>query len=56
MSTPFRYPPLAYGSRFGSTLERGIFYASQELATAFAESAVTAKPRVSVENNKAEQR
>jgi hypothetical protein len=38
--TPFRYPPLNYGSRFGSTLERGIFYGSAELTTAFAETAV----------------
>jgi hypothetical protein len=38
--TPFRYPPLRYGSRFGSTWERGIFYGSCELKTAFAETAV----------------
>ncbi len=38
--TPFRYPPLPYGSRFGSEFERGIFYAAMELETAFAESAV----------------
>ncbi len=38
--TPFRYPPLRYGSRFGSEFERGIFYGALELATAFAESAV----------------
>ncbi len=40
LMTPFRYPPLPYGSRFGSTYERGIFYASVERTTAFAESAV----------------
>ncbi len=28
IKTPFRYPPLAYGSRFGQKHERGIFYAS----------------------------
>ncbi|MEE4190683.1 MAG: RES family NAD+ phosphorylase [Halieaceae bacterium] len=38
--TPFRYPPLRYGSRFGSEFERGIFYGALELETAFAESAV----------------
>ncbi len=38
--TPFRYPPLEYGSRFGSQYERGIFYASTSLRSAFAESAV----------------
>lgn len=38
--TPFRYPPLDYGSRFGSTFERGIFYGSKELETAFTETAV----------------
>ena len=40
LMTPFRYPPLRYGSRFGSTNERGIYYAASELQTAFAESAV----------------
>ncbi len=38
--TPFRYPPLRYGSRFGSEFERGIFYGALALETAFAESAV----------------
>lgn len=37
--TPFRHPPLRWGSRFGSRDERGIFYASKELETAFAEVA-----------------
>lgn len=40
LTTAFRYPPLPYGSRFGSSTERGIFYGSKELETAFAESAV----------------
>lgn len=40
LMTPFRYPPLRYGSRFGSTWERGIFYGSCDLKTAFAETAV----------------
>lgn len=39
LRTPFRYPPLMYGSRFGTTLERGIFYGSLRLETAFAETA-----------------
>ncbi len=37
--TPFRHPPLRFGSRFGSQLERGIYYASIERETAFAEVA-----------------
>lgn len=37
--TPFRYPPLPYGSRFGGRSHRGIFYASLTLATALAECA-----------------
>lgn len=40
LMTPFRYPPLDYGSRFGSTFERGVFYASENKITAFAEHAV----------------
>ena len=38
--TPFRYPPLLYGSRLGGQWERGIFYGSAEWQTALAESAV----------------
>lgn len=37
--TPFRYPPLRHGSRFGRRSERGIWYGSEALATAFAEIA-----------------
>lgn len=37
--TPFRYPPLRYGSRFGTRTERGIFYGSASGRTAFAEVA-----------------
>ena len=37
--TPFRYPPLKYGSRFGSRAERGIFYASRQAQTCMAEVA-----------------
>ncbi len=37
--TPFRYPPLRHGSRFGSRRERGIWYGSIERRTAFAEIA-----------------
>jgi hypothetical protein len=39
ISTPFRYPPILNGSRFGSRLYRGIFYASLEEQTALAETA-----------------
>jgi hypothetical protein len=39
LSTPFRYPPLAHGSRFGRRHERGIWYGSTERRTAFAEVA-----------------
>ena len=35
--TPFRHPPLRYGSRFATRVERGIWYGSKELATSFAE-------------------
>ncbi|MCO4098337.1 RES family NAD+ phosphorylase [Gemmatimonas sp.] len=37
--TPFRYPPLRHGSRFGTRQEPGIWYGSSNLATAFAEVA-----------------
>lgn len=37
--TPFRYPPLKYGSRFGSTIEQSLWYGSLDLETAFAEVA-----------------
>lgn len=37
--TPFRYPPLRYGSRFGSTFEPSLFYASKHVSTALAETA-----------------
>lgn len=37
--TPFRYPPLAHGSRFGRKTERGIWYGSTDRRTAFAEVA-----------------
>ena len=40
LMTPFRYPPLEYGSRFGSQWERGIFYGAKEQETALAETAV----------------
>jgi hypothetical protein len=39
LSTPFRYPPLVHGSRFGRRHERGIWYGSTERRTAFAEVA-----------------
>ena len=39
LATPFRYPPLPYGSRFGSRFEPGLFYAARTPATTLAESA-----------------
>ncbi len=39
LATPFRYPPLAHGSRFGGRRERGIWYGSESQRTAFAEVA-----------------
>jgi hypothetical protein len=39
LSTPFRHPPLRNGSRFGTRLERGLFYASMQVDTALAEVA-----------------
>ena len=37
--TPFRYPPLPYGSRFGARHEMGVWYGAESLRTAFAEVA-----------------
>ncbi|MGH7898147.1 MAG: RES family NAD+ phosphorylase [Candidatus Binatia bacterium] len=39
LATPFRYPPLRRGSRFGTRHERGIWYGAEALPTAFAEVA-----------------
>ncbi|HLU64829.1 MAG TPA: RES family NAD+ phosphorylase [Kofleriaceae bacterium] len=39
LATPFRYPPLRYGSRFGRRHERGIWYGSLAVPTALAETA-----------------
>jgi hypothetical protein len=39
LTTPFRYPPLRHGSRFGTRAERGIFYASEHPEAALAERA-----------------
>jgi hypothetical protein len=39
LTTPFRYPPLRHGSRFGRRHERGIWYGAENLSTAFAETA-----------------
>jgi hypothetical protein len=39
LSTPFRYPPLRHGSRFGSRAERGLWYGAVLSRTAFAEVA-----------------
>lgn len=39
LATPFRYPPLKKGSRFGSRSERNLFYSSLEIETAMSEKA-----------------
>ena len=39
LTTPFRYPPLRYGSRFGTRAQRGIWYGSVGQRTAFSETA-----------------
>ncbi len=39
LSTPFRYPPLPHGSRFGTRHERGIWYGAERVRTVFAEVA-----------------
>lgn len=39
LSTPFRYPPLRWGSRFGTREEPSMLYGSDEIPTALAETA-----------------
>ena len=39
LATPFRYPPLPWGSRFGRRFEPSLFYAARGLDTVLAESA-----------------
>jgi len=39
LATPWRYPPLRYGSRFGQRTEPSLFYASFGVSTALAETA-----------------
>ncbi len=39
LRTPFRDPPLKYGSRFGTHLEPSLFYGSASITTALAETA-----------------
>lgn len=39
LSTPFRYPPLKHGSRFGTRSEPSLFYGSLETRTVLAEAA-----------------
>lgn len=39
LKSPFRYPPLSWGSRFGSVFEPGIFYGACAVTTTLAESA-----------------
>jgi RES domain len=37
--TPFRYPPLSHGSRFGSATERSLWYGAERIETSLAEKA-----------------
>ncbi len=37
--SPFRYPPLKYGSRFGNRIEPSLWYGSSKLTTALSERA-----------------
>jgi hypothetical protein len=39
LATPFRYPPLRHGSRFGRRFEPSIFYGARRLTTLLAEAA-----------------
>ncbi|HEX5675612.1 MAG TPA: RES family NAD+ phosphorylase [Azonexus sp.] len=39
LATPFRYPPLKHGSRFGTRSEHSLFYGSLEIRTVLAEAA-----------------
>lgn len=39
LATPFRYPPLRHGSRFGRRFEASLFYGARELDTLLAETA-----------------
>lgn len=39
LCTPFRYPPLPYGSRFGSRDQPSLFYAAKSATTSLAETA-----------------
>lgn len=39
LSSPFRYPPLKHGSRFGTRMERSLWYGSEELVASFGEVA-----------------
>ena len=39
LATPFRYPPLRWGSRFGTRQEQGIWYGSETRDAMFAEVA-----------------
>lgn len=39
LTTPFRYPPLDYGSRFGGTFEPSLFYGALSIEPVLAETA-----------------
>ena len=48
LSTPFRYPPLRHGSRFGARHDRGVWYGSETLEGAFAEVVLGILPLITV--------
>jgi hypothetical protein len=39
LSTPFRYPPLKYGSRFGDRTQRSLWYGAETVETCLCETA-----------------
>ncbi len=39
LSTPFRYPPLAYGSRFADRTQRSLWYGAESVETCLGETA-----------------
>lgn len=39
ITTPFRYPPLKHGSRFGTRAQNSYYYASEDMQTCLAEAA-----------------
>ena len=39
LATPFRYPPLRYGSRFGDRMQRSLWYGAETVETCLGETA-----------------